>query len=58
LQYTENSGTDVDSIVGIALNGVPLFSGISELGMDAYSPKSYNGVSAKSIVPDFCMGDT
>jgi orotate phosphoribosyltransferase-like protein len=36
LEYTENSGTDVDKIVGVALNGVPFFSGVSELGMDAY----------------------
>jgi hypothetical protein len=40
------------------LNGVSIFSGVSELGMDAYAPKSYNGASKKAIAPDFCMGDT
>jgi hypothetical protein len=58
LLYVENSGTDVDKIVGVALNGVPIFSGVSELGMDAYAPKSYNGASKKEIAPDYCMGDT
>ena len=33
-----NQGTNVGSVVGIALNGVPIFSGISELGFDAYYP--------------------
>jgi hypothetical protein len=33
-------------------------SGVSELGMDAYAPKSYNGASKKSIEPDYCMGDS
>lgn len=58
LKYTAHSGTNIAKIVGVALNGVPIFSGVSELGMDAYSPKSYNGAKAKSIAPDFCMGDT
>jgi hypothetical protein len=52
-----HSGLDA-KVVGVALNGVPFFSGVSELGMDAYAPKSYNGVSKKSIDPDYCMGDT
>lgn len=55
--YTEHSGTDVDKIVGIALNGVPIFSGVSELGMDAYAAASYNGVKATNIAPDYCLGD-
>jgi hypothetical protein len=38
MKYTYTSGTDLDHVVGIALNGVPIFSGTSELGFDAYAP--------------------
>lgn len=31
----------MEKIVGIALNGVPILSGTSELGFDAYYPKTY-----------------
>lgn len=28
-------------VVGVALNGVPILAGTSELGFDAFSPKTY-----------------
>ena len=34
---------DIEGIVGIAVNGVPIFSGVSEFGVDAFFPTSYNG---------------
>lgn len=58
MEYYEYSGNNVDQIVGIALNGVPFFSGVSELGMDAFKPNKYNGVKAKAIAPDSCLGDS
>ena len=32
---------NTDGIIGIALNGVPIYAGTSELGYDAFFPKSY-----------------
>ncbi len=57
MKYTYTSGTDLDHVVGIALNGVPIFSGTSELGFDAYAPQSYKGLSPKSIPADLCLGN-
>ncbi|CDW87712.1 lipoprotein [Stylonychia lemnae] len=63
MQYSElntpsaNEAVDMFKIVGIALNGVPFFAGTSELGFDVFSPKAYNGQSAKSIPVDLCLGN-
>ena len=57
LGYVANSG-DMKGVVGVALNGVPFFSGTSEKGFDAYYPKTYAGSSAVRIYPDICLGDS
>jgi hypothetical protein len=58
MQYTVHAaGTTIDKVVGIALNGVPIFFGTSELGFDVFKPKSYNGQSAKSVPVDLCLGN-
>ena len=49
-----------DYIVGIALNGVFIFSGTSEYGFDAFYPKSYgNKIASSSMVVDvdICLGN-
>jgi len=58
MEYTGIAeGLDIDKVVGIALNGVPFFSGTSELGFDVFSPKTYNGNTAKSMSVDICLGN-
>lgn len=47
----------MSSVVGIALNGVPIFAGVSELGFDALYPKTYKGSAATPIKVDYCMGN-
>ena len=56
---TDNS-TNTDRIVGVALNGVFLFGGTSELGYDAFYPASFGeGSSSPSgIDPDLCLGSS
>lgn len=42
-----------DRIVGVALNGVPFYSGTSELGYDAIFPKAYgNKKNPKAVELD------
>ena len=54
--FVKHSG-NTDGIVGIALNGVPIYSGTSELGFDAFFPKSYGKfVNPKRIETDLCLG--
>ena len=38
--YVKHSG-QTDGIVGITLNGVPIYTGTSELGYDAFYPQAY-----------------
>jgi len=43
--------------VGIALNGVFLFSGTSEYGYDAFFPKAYGNMnSPQAVSVDICLG--
>ena len=55
--FVKHSG-NTDGIVGIALNGVPIYSGTSELGFDAFFPKSYSGrfSTPKRVETDLCLG--
>jgi len=53
---TRFSGS-LDSVVGVAFNGVPFFSGTSELGFDAFKPLSYNANRGVAVNPDICLGD-
>ena len=49
----------IDDIVGFAFNGVPFFSGTSELNYDAFFPKSYTGyASPLKVTTDICLGST
>lgn len=46
-----------EQVVGVALNGVFLFSGTSEFGYDAFFPKAYgNKKSPKALEVDICLG--
>lgn len=54
--YVKFSG-NTDGIVGISLNGVPIYSGTSELGFDAFYPKSYGRfVNPRKVDTDLCLG--
>lgn len=48
----------MNSIVGIALNGVPFYTGTSEFGADAYYPKSLTTGFVRPIDPDACLGNS
>jgi hypothetical protein len=53
------NSTNINKVVGVALNGVFLHPGISELGYDAFYPKAYaTQVSPQSIDPDLCLGSS
>jgi len=52
------SGVDIHKVIGIALNGVPIFFGTSELGFDVFYPKKYYGRTPKSIAVDLCLGNS
>jgi len=59
MAYEEHlAGLDIHKVVGIALNGVPLFSGTSEFGFDVFFPKKYNSKSPISIPVDICLGNS
>jgi hypothetical protein len=46
-----------DSVVGVALNGVLLFTGTSEYGYDAFFPKAYGNMkSPRKVEVDVCLG--
>jgi hypothetical protein len=45
---------DVNSIVGMSLSGVPIFSGTSELGQDAFFPANNSG--KRGLTVDTCLG--
>lgn len=46
-----------DQVVGVALNGVFLFSGTSDYGYDAFYPKSFgNKKNPRAIEVDICLG--
>jgi hypothetical protein len=48
---------DSDQVVGVALNGVFLFSGTSDYGYDAFFPASYgNKKNPRAIEVDVCLG--
>lgn len=48
---------DSDQVVGMAINGVFIFSGTTPYGFDAFFPRVYGSYnSTKSITPDFCLG--
>ena len=54
--FVKHSG-NTDGIVGIALNGVPIYAGTSELSYDAFFPKSYGKfTNPKRIETDICLG--
>lgn len=45
--------------MGVALNGVFLKAGISELGYDAFFPKAYGTFdNPVAIDPDICLGSS
>lgn len=55
-EYTGNNANS-NGIVGIALNGVPIYTGTSELKYDAFYPKGYSLYKNPKIVnADLCMG--
>lgn len=58
LQYQVLSGNNVTDIVGVAFNGVPILPGTSELGFDAFLPKTYNGETATAAYVDYCLGSS
>ena len=44
-------------IVGVAFNGVPIMSGISEFGFDPFYPRRYGtNYNVKVISVDDCLG--
>ena len=44
-------------VVGVAFNGVPIMSGLSEYGLDPFYPKKYvNLFNVRSIPVDDCLG--
>ena len=46
-----------DGIVGIALNGVPIYAGTSELGFDAFFPRAFGRyVNPRRAETDLCLG--
>ena len=49
LYYSGNT----DLVAGIALNGVPIFMGTSELNVDAYAPTD----KSQAVASDFCLGN-
>ena len=57
-KFIKHSGT-TDNIVGITLNGLPIYSGTSEFGYDAYFPKSYGkNTNPRAVDVDACLGST
>eukprot|EP00347_Sterkiella_histriomuscorum_P009381 403341427 len=57
-EYKSYSGT-TQRVVGITLNGIPLFQGTSELQYDAFFPKSYGLYRfPKTIDVDLCLGSS
>eukprot|EP00347_Sterkiella_histriomuscorum_P024256 403331763 len=57
-EYKGYSGT-TQRVVGIALNGVPLFQGTSELQYDSLYPKSYGLYRFPKVVDvDICLGSS
>ena len=48
---------DVEGIVGIAINGVPIHSGTSELMYDFFAPKG-SGAGAVRVEVDSCLGSS
>src|SRR5450830_1333808 len=49
--------TNSDNVVGVALNGVFLFAGLSEKGYDAFYPKSYGKkTDPAGVSVDICLG--
>jgi hypothetical protein len=46
-----------NSVVGVALNGVLLFTGTSEYGYDAFFPAAYGNMkSPRKVEVDVCLG--
>jgi hypothetical protein len=46
-------------VVGVALNGVFLFAGLSEKGYDAFYPKPYgNKIDPRGVAVDICLGSS
>ncbi|CDW88993.1 UNKNOWN [Stylonychia lemnae] len=56
-QFVLHSG-NIQAIVGIALNGVPIHSGTSEFGVDAFFPVAYRGRNKPNEIDfDQCLGN-
>jgi hypothetical protein len=51
---------DMGRVVGVALNGVAIYSGNSEYDYDAYFPKAWGGKQTDivKIQPDLCLGSS
>lgn len=57
-QIVSNS-SNIDKIVGIALNGVFLKPGIGEYGYDAFFPKAFSSNNNPTAIdPDLCLGSS
>ena len=47
-----------DGIVGVALNGVPFYTGTSVFGYDAFFPQAYGGrQNPRRMEVDHCLGN-
>lgn len=54
--YGENSNVR-DLIVGVAFNGVPIMSGLSEFGFDPFYPKRFGtNTNVRAVPVDDCLG--
>jgi hypothetical protein len=54
-KYVDYGSGSVTGIVGIAINGVPIHSGLSENLYDFFAPKG-TGPLAKRVEVDACLG--
>jgi len=57
-QYSNTNSARMDTAVGISLNGVPLFNGMSAEMMDPFYPNQWSGSSDKTDpeIVDGCNG--
>lgn len=55
--FIKKSG-NTDGIVGIALNGVPIYTGVAENQYDPFYPKAYGGLlNPEPLDIDACLGN-
>lgn len=53
----DNRMPSSDAIVGVAINGVLLFAGVSSYGYDAFFPKAYGNMkNPQAVSVDICLG--